>query len=60
MSDVFFFKINLENEQELYFMIVKKSEFGQMSQIWDNGPLRVKALTYVWYKAKWNLAPPTN
>ncbi len=39
MSDVFLFKINLENEQELYFI---KSQFGQMSQICDNGPLRVK------------------
>ncbi len=42
---MFFFKINLENEQELYFNILLKSQFGQMSQICDNGPLRVKEFT---------------
>ncbi len=44
MSVEFLKKINLENEQEPYFMILLKSQFGQMSQIGDNGPLRVNAL----------------
>ncbi len=39
---MFFFKINLANEQELYFMILLKSQFCEMSQVCPNGPLRVK------------------
>ncbi len=49
---MFFFKINVENEQESYFMILKKSQFGQMLQICDNGPLRVKDIFMDLHKSK--------
>ncbi len=54
---MFFFKINLENEQELYLRILLKSQFGQMLQICDNGPLRFKSKRFqVGHMKKSNLA----
>ncbi len=38
-----FLYINMENEQEYYYRILLKSQFGQMSQICDYRPIRVNS-----------------